>query len=157
MALSPTASRAGVFLTATKTMTSAQIKALNTTAIQLLPAVAGALVLPVSVTWLFSPIGTTAYTVPGQLYVDPCGIFTSTGGTGLVPTGLSSLLQTSPTVEQVTVDDFLAGLTSLFNGLTGVLLASMVNQPVMLRTDTGNPTLGDSGLKAVLVYQVVTP
>jgi hypothetical protein len=157
LALSPTSSHGGgAFLTTTTQISAAQILALNTTAIQLLPAVTGALVFPTSVTWLFSPIGTTAYTVPGQLFIDVGDLFTSGGGTFLLSPGLGALLQTSPAVLQVAYDDF-ANLQSALTSANPGLLASMVNQPVMLRLDTGNPTLGDSGLEAVIVYQVVTP
>jgi hypothetical protein len=131
-------------LPVTFTVTSAQLKALFTTPVQLLPAPGSGLAYEVIALTSHYRYGTTAYTV---------GSF---GGVRLIFNGGSTgnyywfVCAATGFVDQ-TSDQFQQG----FANSSGQAAAIQVNQPLLLAGDTANPTLGDGTLTLTVDYKII--
>lgn len=134
----------GPILSASVTLTSAQVLASFTTAVTIVPAPgAGLALVPISLILNYQ-FKTTAYTDNG-------GKLNLYWGN---PAGQS-------TVMGVTTSGFWASSVSRFDPIVSLTLGSqnasaVANLPLSVKQDTANPTLGD-GLVAVTVAYMVVP
>lgn len=131
--------------TATVTITSAQLLALFTTAINLVAAPGANKVLEFVSGTLSYIYNTTAYTINGSTnlsikYKDKTGA------------DVSSTRATTGVIDQT------ANVYSLFRPLTAQLAldANAINQPLCLALAAANPTLGDGTLKLTIKYRTYT-
>jgi len=136
------------FSSATVTVTSAQLKALNTTSVQLVAGVAGHYFSPIQATAEYV-FGTTAYTVVG----------TTIGNIGIGASGVEVLLsqfqypglvdQTSSQVATIPIQTAGSVGINAVSNVTGLGI-------YLETTGLGHLTLGDGTLKITVIYQDTT-
>ena len=137
------------FSSATVTVTSAQLKALNTTSVQLVAGVAGHYFSPIQATAEYV-FGTTAYTIVGTP-----NLIIALGASGaenlLSSTTFSDFVdQTSSQV--VTIPVATVGSVGQINAVTDVTGLGIYLET----TGIGSLTLGDGTLKITVIYQNTT-
>ena len=123
-------------------LTSAQLLALNTTPITLIPAAgAGNMISIVNATLEYNFVA-TPYTVPGgtqlQLFVNTLEVGTDIAAAGLVDQGANTVASTTAA-----------------NQTTGTAAATLANQPLTITNSIGNFTLGDGTLTVTVYYNII--
>lgn len=132
----------GVIEVVTRTLTSVEILALNTTPIELVAAVPGKIIWPVEA-WAILSAGATPYIVTGDLliYHDINIGVLSDGGLGLLGQA----------------DDFFIDLTLNVTPGTawGEPLVSIEGLPLLLTSGGDDPTDGDGTLEVTVLYRML--
>jgi hypothetical protein len=130
-----------VALTSVVTLTSAQVLALNTTPVNIIPAIPGALIMPETVTYF----GTGAYT--------------QAAGAGLRYHGLSI---NADAAANIPANPFING-TFLSSGVAALATAALLNVTTAIGIGvdfvalTTNPTVGTTPVRVTCQYNVIFP
>lgn len=142
------ASGSGVVQSVTRTLTSAEILALHTTPIELIPAQgANTTILPLSFIFNLN-YGTTPYTVSGALEVF---IGANAAASNYVQSVylLGFMNSNQDCIYRQTYD-------ASTGAYTGSSITIMTNNPLLVFAQNSNPTLGDSQIEITVLYSVIT-
>lgn len=137
----PVGGGSSVVQVVTRTITSAEILALNSTPVELVAAQVGKVLWPISAVFVFHP-GATPYDVPA----DTLNVTTNNRGPGLR-----------------TADTLLTEVTERFVFMGGgdgtsyvVSLSSVSGKSLIVDDGGGDPTTGDGTLTVTVLYHVLT-